>query len=284
MTSCSLNFVVIRPIEKLVDFLQQQKNTGVQHLALDEAARDSMRKLFLFYKKQKKSAAEGNVNELLGKIDAPLNASTSGSEKNQRLGHLREMAQHWAPALKLPLLGKKLVFSMGNPDAKLMFITDAVGYHEEKSGKPIAGESSGKFEAILKAMGLSMNDVYITSVVKFRPQAPRQVTNTRLATAEEFGACLPLLKEEIAIVQPDCVVLLGSTTAKILLELDESTVGAGRNQWHHFEGVPTRATYHPSMLLSSQGLTKKRELWEDMLAVMQQLGISISEKQQAYFK
>lgn len=133
------------------------------------------------------------------------------------------------------------------------------------------------------AMGLPRTEVYISNIVKFRPATPRQTTNNRKPTPEEMAACLPFVRTEIAIVKPQCIIALGGTAAEGLLGL-EGTVTSMRGPWHDFEGTPVRVTYHPSYLLQSGGSTPvKRQVWEDMLAVMEKLGLPISEKQRGFF-
>jgi DNA polymerase len=164
-----------------------------------------------------------------------------------------------------------------------MLIGEAPGYHEEREGKPFAGSAGEKLDGILKAMGLSREDVYISNLVKFRPAAPRQTTNNRKPTTEEIAAFLPFVRAEIEIIQPECIVALGETAAEGLLGLTGNVISM-TGRWHDFEGTPVRATYHPSHLLQSNGGNQtKRQLWEDMLAVMEKLDLPISEKQRGFF-
>ena len=164
-----------------------------------------------------------------------------------------------------------------------MLVGEAPGHEEERRGEPFVGPAGRKLNDILKAMGLSREEVYISNIVKFRPATPRQTTNNRKPTAEEMASCLPFLTKEIEIIKPDCIVALGGTAAEGLLGLD-GTVASMRESWHAFDGIPTRVSYHPSYLLQSgDSHAIKRKLWEDMLAVMEKLGLPISEKQRGYF-
>jgi DNA polymerase len=87
----------------------------------------------------------------------------------------------------------------------------------------------------------------------------------------------------VEIVRPKCIVTLGATAAEGLLGLS-GAVGRMRGDWHAFEGIPARVTYHPAYLLhGSAGLKEKRMIWEDMLAVMEVLGLPISDQQRGYF-
>jgi DNA polymerase len=164
-----------------------------------------------------------------------------------------------------------------------MLVGEAPGYEEERKGEPFVGPAGKKLDDILRAMGVAREGIYISNIVKFRPATARQTTNNRKPDVHEIASCLPLLREEIAIVRPECIVAMGGTAAEGLLGL-KGTVGSMRGHWHEFQGTPVRVTYHPSYLLQSgSSLTVKRQLWEDMLAVMERLGLPVSEKQRGFF-
>ncbi|MEM9081738.1 MAG: uracil-DNA glycosylase, partial [Verrucomicrobiota bacterium] len=190
----------------------------------------------------------------------------------------------WPPARDLGSLREKMVFATGNPHAHLMLVGEGPGYQEERQGEPFVGPAGEKLNAILKAMGLSRNDVYITNVCKFRPALPGQTTNNRKPRPEEIAACLPFLLTEIELIQPQVIVALGAAAAQGLLDSTEP-VGKLRGSWHELSNIPIRVTYHPSYLLHSDqnALGEKRKVWEDMLVVMEKLGLPISEKQKSYF-
>jgi len=164
-----------------------------------------------------------------------------------------------------------------------MLIGDAPGHNEEKEAEPFVGPAGQKLNDILKAMGVSREEVYISNLVKFRPSMPRQTTNNRKPSPEEMAACLPLVMAEISIVQPTLIIALGGTVAEGLLGLD-GKISEMREKWHDLSGIPVRVTYHPSYLLQSGGSNQvKRSLWEDMLAAMEKLDLPISEKQKSFF-
>lgn len=176
-----------------------------------------------------------------------------------------------------------MVFAVGNPDAKLMLVGEAPGFQEEKEREPFVGPAGQKLNDILKAMGIAREEVYISNIVKFRPATPRQTTNNRKPTPEEMASCMPFVRQEIEIIQPQCIVALGGTAAEGLLGIS-GAVGAMRGSWHEFDGIPVRVTYHPSYLLQSGANNSiKRQVWEDMLTVMEKLAMPISEKQRGFF-
>jgi DNA polymerase len=176
-----------------------------------------------------------------------------------------------------------MVFSIGNPEARVMLVGEAPGYQEERERQPFVGPAGQKLNDILKAMGLSREEVYISNIVKFRPSTPKQTTNNRKPNAGEIAACLPFIRAEIGIVRPACIVALGETAAEGLLGIT-GTVASLREKWHDFEGTPVRVTYHPSYLLQTgDGHQTKRQVWEDMLAVMEKLEMPVSAKQRGFF-
>lgn len=175
------------------------------------------------------------------------------------------------------------VFSSGNPKADIMMVTDAPGLYEEKQGVPLAGPSGQKLDAMLKAMGLSRSDIYLTHLVKYRPALPRQLTNNRPPTDREIEISLPILREEIMLVRPKVVVALGAIAARGILQSGETPLSALRGIFHTAFNTPVRVTYNPSYLLRTEDISEKRKVWEDMLCVMEQAGLPISEKQRSYF-
>lgn len=214
---------------------------------------------------------------------ANLSVQAHGNSPAERIDSLRQQAVGWAPARALGSLRDILVFSTGDPAARLMLVGEAPGYEEERQGQPFVGPAGRKLDDILKAMGLARESVYISNLVKFRPAMPRQTTGNRKPTPEEMASCLPFLLAEIEIVRPSCILCLGGSAGQGLLGLD-CTVGAMRGRWHEFRGIPARVTYHPSYLLQSGGGNQvKRQLWEDMLAVMERLEMPITEKQRGFF-
>ena len=290
---------MIRPVDVLLEFLATEQARGVTHVHLDEGARDTLREVFAL---AKAGSVQDNVVEKdeapakkieRPRVEMPLEdvkpvaASTSlsitGSTRTEQLDSLRRQAENWGPAKALGSLRETMVFAIGNPEARVMLIGEAPGYQEEREREPFVGPAGQKLNDILKAMGISREEIYISNIVKFRPSTPKQTTNNRKPTPEEMAVCMPFVRAEINIIKPECILALGGTAAEGLLGLT-GTVTSMRGTWHDFEGTPVRATYHPSYLLQSGGSTNvKRQVWEDMLAVMEKLALPISEKQRGFF-
>ena len=281
---------MIRPVDVLLEFLEAEQARGVTHVHLDQGARDSLRGLHALTKtgisapiKESEPAPAEVVAEIPQPVIVSQKLSIQGSSRIEQLDSLRSQAENWAPARSLGSLRETMVFATGNPEARLMLIGEAPGYQEEKEREPFVGPAGQKLNEILKAMGLSREEVYISNIVKFRPAMPKQTTNNRKPTPEEMAACMPFVRAEIGIIQPECIIALGGTAAEGLLGL-AGTVTSMRGPWHDFEGTPVCVTYHPSYLLQSGGANPvKRQVWEDMLRVMEKLGLPISDRQRGYF-
>lgn len=291
----------MRPVDTVIEFLKAEQARGKTHILLDGEARDGLRELFIKARGQNQPAATPTEPKTpakaapaprvqistepapLEKPAAPVTLKIEGSSKTEKLDSLRQQAATWAPAKALGTLRETMVFATGNPDAKIMLVGEAPGHEEERRQEPFVGPAGQKLNDILKAMGLSRDDVYISNIVKFRPATARQTTNNRKPTPEEMESCMPFVRAEISIVQPSVIIALGGTAAEGLLGLSGS-VTSMRGKWHEIDGIPARASYHPSYLLRSQSdLSTKRQVWEDMLAVMEKLDLPISEKQRSYF-
>jgi DNA polymerase len=150
------------------------------------------------------------------------------------------------------------------------------------------GPAGQKLTQIIQAMGLSRRSVYISNICKFRPAMTGgpQGSRNRPPSRSEMDACLPFITQEIEIIQPRVIVALGGTAANGLGL--EGSVGGLRGTVREFRGIPVFVTYHPSYLLRAEetdgkGVREKRAAWEDMMRVMEHIGLPISDKQRRYF-
>ena len=132
-------------------------------------------------------------------------------------------------------------------------------------------------------MGLSRDTVYIANILKCRPDTPGQSAGNRKPTPEEMARCFPYLHAQIDLIQPKVIVALGATAVEGLLGKGSVGITRLRGQWREYRGTPLMPTFHPSYLQYNQALSEKRKVWEDMLAVMERLGLEVSEKQRGYF-
>ena len=263
-----------------VETLTHMVESGQERLAVDDEARGILRQWMLDARRGLQAAPPAPAEE---SSPAPR-AEQPEMSVEEKLDFLRQKAADWKPARRLGTLREKMVFAVGNPHARLMLVGEAPGYEEERQGEPFVGPAGQLLTRILGAMGLQRSEVYISNVCKFRPSmGENQGTSNRAPSPEELAACQPLIMAEIRAIQPACIVCLGGSSAKGLLGTQQG-VSALRGQWFECQGVPVRVTYHPSYLLRNEALSARRSVWEDMLEVMQRLGMPISEKQQNYFR
>ncbi len=178
-----------------------------------------------------------------------------------------------------------MVFAVGSAASPLVFVGEAPGAEEEKLGEPFVGPAGQLLTKMITAMGLQRSHMYITNIVKYRPaiEGGTQGSKNRRPTAEEIAAGLPHLRRELAALRPRVLVALGAIALEGLAG-EPIPIGRARGQWRTFEGVPVMPTFHPSYLLHNEALSERRKVWEDLLQVMEKLGLPISAKQRAFFK
>jgi uracil-DNA glycosylase len=157
---------------------------------------------------------------------------------------------------------RNIVFGVGNPHARLVFVGEAPGREEDEKGEPFVGEAGRLLDRILFAMGMRREEVYICNVEKCRPPGNRD------PSPEEIAACEPYLKRQLAAIRPQLIVALGKFAAQTLLR-DETPISRLRGKWREYEGIPLMPTYHPAYLLRNPA--EKRAVWEDMKQVLARL-------------
>lgn len=206
----------------------------------------------------------------------------SAQEKPVALEALRARVLSCAKCAHLAASRTQVVFGVGTPLAELMFVGEAPGADEDAQGEPFVGAAGQLLTKIILAMGLSRSQVYIANILKCRPDTPGQSSGNRKPTPSEMVTCLPYLAEQIEIIRPKVLVALGATAVEGLLGKTEGITRL-RGKWKMWRGLPLMPTYHPAYLLRNQAMTEKRKVWEDMLQVMERLGMPISEKQRNFF-
>lgn len=274
--------------QPFIEYLQQLQRQGETHVHLDQQATLILRE---FAKKtagiDDSTPIEAETTETPKATKAPVKAppkpvSLAKGSKPDKISSLKAQAENYAPIKKLGTMRDTLVFSSGNPDADIMLIGECPGYHDEKAQRPFAGPAGTKLDGILKAMGLTRDDVYITYIVKYRPLMDNQTTGNRKPSEAEIYENKVFVAQEIKVVEPKVILSLGATASQILLRSTDP-INTLRGKFHEPFGIPIRATYPPSYLLNTEGLSDKRQVWEDMLAVMELLKMPISDKQNGYF-
>jgi uracil-DNA glycosylase family 4 len=161
-----------------------------------------------------------------------------------------------------------IVNSEGNRKARLLFVGEAPGADEDASARPFVGRAGQLLNKIIEAIGMKREDVMIGNVNRCRPP------QNRTPTLDEAKTCKPFLLREIAVVQPDVIVVLGNTAMKNLLDTKEG-ITKMRGQFLDYKGIKVMPTFHPAYLLRDP--SKKREAWEDMKKVRDYLNTVKSE-------
>jgi len=198
-------------------------------------------------------------------VHTPVSLLTFGSEKTAsmrsdtvELKTLAELSQDAATCRLCALADSRtnVVFGTGNPQADLLLIGEAPGQDEDSAGEPFVGADGQLLDRMLHAMGLDREAVYIINTIKCRPP------NSRDPRPDEVQACSLWFDQQLNILQPKMICLLGRVAAQTLLQTD-ATLGSLRGRWHDYQGIPVWVTYHPAYLLRSP--RQKQKSWQDMM-------------------
>lgn len=157
------------------------------------------------------------------------------------------------------------VFGVGNRHATWMLIGEAPGQNEDLQGEPFVGRAGQLLNEMLRAIGLSREEVYIANILKCRPP------NNRDPQADEVAACHAFLQRQIALLQPKIILAVGRIAAQNLLKTQQP-LSRLRGIQHRLEDTPLVVVHHPAYLLRS--LTEKAKAWDDLqfaLSVYQSL-------------
>ncbi|HRT28571.1 MAG TPA: uracil-DNA glycosylase [Kiritimatiellia bacterium] len=202
-------------------------------------------------------------------------AASVSRTPEQRRQALDEIAERIATceACDLYRQRNRCVPGQGNPcTPDVMFIGEAPGADEDREGLAFIGAAGQFLTKMIEAMGYTRDDVFIANICKCRPP------NNRTPAADEMRTCLPFLRDQIRIVQPKTIVLLGGTAIRGLLET-QAGVSRLQGNWTRYEGIPVMPTYHPAYILRFEsagdavGLKRaKTEVWRALKLVLAQLG------------
>src|SRR5882672_6799524 len=177
------------------------------------------------------------------------------SDAVQRAGALRAYAYETAGCTRCPLAEGRtqVVFGAGNPDADLMFVGEAPGFHEDQQGIPFVGQAGKLLDKLLGGIGLERSDVYIANTLKCRPPQNRD------PLPEEIASCESHLFRQIELIQPKLVATLGNFATKLL---SGKPLGITRVHGREQEVMlgPSRVLlyplYHPAAALYTPSMLK----------------------------
>ncbi len=197
--------------------------------------------------------------------EAAVMSARTAAQGAKTLDELRALLEAFEGCM-LRATASQLVFADGNPAARLMFVGEAPGRDEDIAGLPFVGRSGKLLDRMIEAIGLDRTHVYIANIVPWRPPG------NRTPTPHESAICLPFIRRQIELADPDILVCLGQPSTQTLLETKEG-ITRTRGRWFKFDTgsreIRALATYHPAFLLRSP--LQKRLAWRDFLAIKRAL-------------
>ncbi|MCI9063552.1 MAG: uracil-DNA glycosylase [Clostridia bacterium] len=155
---------------------------------------------------------------------------------------------------------QNIVFGTGNPNAKIMFIGEGPGADEDRQGEPFVGKAGQLMNKAFDVVGIKREDVYIANIVKCRPP------HNRDPEKDEVMACMNYLRNQVLIIKPKIIVLLGRIALQNILG-EEYKITASRGKWIEKKGIMYIPTWHPAALLRDE--TKKIDFIEDLKKVVE---------------
>jgi DNA polymerase len=214
-----------------------------------------------------KPTARAEAPALAVPSEAAVMAARQAAATADTLDALRATLERFE-GCNLRFTATNLVFADGNPEGRVMFVGEAPGIEEDLQGLPFVGRSGQLLDRMIAAIGLDRSSVYIANVVPWRPPG------NRTPTPQETEICRPFIERQIALVDPDFLVLLGGASAKQLLKTNAGILRL-RGEWRDydtgFRTIRAMATLHPAYLLR-QPLQKKLA-WRDLLSLKAELNV-----------
>jgi uracil-DNA glycosylase family 4 len=175
-------------------------------------------------------------------------------------------------ACSLRATATQLVFADGNPHSRVMFVGEAPGYDEDISGRPFVGRSGKLLDLMMAAIGLDRSQAYIANVVPWRPPG------NRTPTPQESAICLPFIRRQIELANPDFLVCLGGPAMQTLIGIKDG-ITRSRGRWFPYDTgsreIRALVTFHPAFLLRSP--LQKRFAWRDFLALKKALSAQVPQ-------
>jgi DNA polymerase len=188
-----------------------------------------------------------------------MNGSLFGPDREDDFDVLRRKVLNCSRC-NLSQTRNNVIFGEGNRDAAIMIIGEAPGRDEDLQGRPFVGKSGQLLDRILEACGFTrQKHVFISNIVKCRPP------DNRVPTPAEAAVCMPWLENQIELINPGIVILLGATALRHMAGPDYR-ITRDRGKWISFKGRLTLPVYHPAALLRDPSL--KRDTWEDFKRIV----------------
>jgi uracil-DNA glycosylase len=186
---------------------------------------------------------------------------SGAKETGDPVERLREIREEIGDCTRCKLHAGRthIVFGVGNPRARLMFVGEGPGADEDARGEPFVGRAGRKLNEMIRAIGLTREEVYIANVVKCRPP------DNRAPEPDEVGTCAPFLFAQIEAIRPGAIVALGAPATKTLLGT-RAGITQIRGSWGTFRGIPVMPTFHPAYLLRAYTPENRRKVFDDLKA------------------
>jgi DNA polymerase len=193
--------------------------------------------------------------------EAAIMAARAAASDAKTLDELRALLAVFE-GCALRTTATQLVFADGNPRGRVMFVGEAPGYDEDIIGRPFVGRSGKLLDLMMAAIKLDRETAYIANVVPWRPPG------NRTPTPQETAICLPFIRRQIELADPDILVCLGGPAMQTLLGIKDG-ITRSRGRWFPYDTgsreIRALATFHPAFLLRSP--LQKRIAWRDFLAL-----------------
>jgi len=223
---------------------------------------DSLRKLVLglrnYLEEEKSSGFEGWP--LTSQKDSKSKFSSSPKPEAAHLATLADVRAELGDCRRCKLHTKRtqIVYGVGNPQAKLVFVGEGPGRDEDLQGEPFVGQAGKLLTRIIEAIQLTREEVYIANIIKCRPPENRN------PEPDEIAACEPFLIKQLEVIRPKLICALGTFAAQTLLKSSDK-ISSLRGRFHSYRGILLMPTYHPAFLLRNPNY--KRDVWEDVKKV-----------------
>ena len=194
-------------------------------------------------------------------------SKTSSDEKIKNLENLKKEINS-IENCKLKENASKIVFSDGHTQSPIMIVGEGPGQKEDELGKPFVGDAGSLLNKMLKAINIEREKVYITNVVNYRPP------NNRKPETSEINRYSKFLKEHISIIDPQILILMGSTAMEALIGINKK-ISKERGQWKEViikqKTYKTIITFHPAYLLRQP--EQKKFSWKDLKIIRKEIDV-----------
>ncbi|MCY3878698.1 MAG: uracil-DNA glycosylase [Rhodobacteraceae bacterium] len=206
------------------------------------------------------------AEEVKSKLDEAVAAAEELAKSADSLEALRCALQAY-PHCGLKEKARNLVFSDGNPGARVMIVGEAPGAEEDRTGRPFVGQAGQLLDKMFAEIGLDRSSengeqsLYITNVLPWRPPGNRN------PESEEMAMMKPFLDRHIELVRPELLVPMGNHSCWLLIQ--QRGITRLRGHWFERNGIPVMPMFHPAYLLRSP--SRKGDSWIDLLMIRQKL-------------